>query len=203
MHMRLLIDEPLDGATNMARDAALLALLAHGGAPPTLRLYRWASPWLSLGRFQRAAAIDRAACSATGTQVVRRPSGGRALLHDNELTYALVLPTDSALGGGTITTSYQNISAGLCEALRRLGAAAALAPTAKRRPPSADRPLTAACYDAPAAFELAVAGAQADRQCAKAGSVARCCNTARSHLRHTPSDYARCCTTHRMILRSA
>lgn len=158
MNMRLLIDEPLDGATNMARDAALLALLTRGAAPPTLRLYRWASPCLSLGRFQRVAAIDRAACAATGTQVVRRPSGGWALLHDDELTYALVLPTDSALGNGTIMKSYQQISAGLCEALRRLGAAAELMPPGKRRPTTDERRPTAACYDAPAAFELAVAG---------------------------------------------
>ena len=57
---RILIDPPLDGATNMARDEALLVLHAHGEAPPTLRLYQWSPACLSLGRFQRSGEIDRA-----------------------------------------------------------------------------------------------------------------------------------------------
>src|SRR5439155_1505059 len=83
---RLLIDEPLDGAANMARDEAILIAQAAGAAPPTLRLYRWRPACLSLGRFQRSDQIDRAACERSGVEVVRRPSGGRAILHDDELT---------------------------------------------------------------------------------------------------------------------
>src|SRR6476646_4066745 len=95
---RLLIDQPADGAANMARDEAILSSQAGpssssgvtGAAQPTARLYRWRPACLSLGRFQRADAIDRAACARAGVAIVRRPSGGRALLHDAELTYAIV-----------------------------------------------------------------------------------------------------------------
>src|SRR5689334_16981845 len=126
---RLLIDEPLDGATNMARDGAIAAAHARGEAPPTLRLYRWRPACLSLGRFQRAGAVDRSACARARVQIVRRPSGGRALLHDDELTYAVVARDDHpALGGEGILASYRQISLALRDGLRRLGVAAELTP---------------------------------------------------------------------------
>lgn len=154
---RLIIDPPLDGATNMARDEALLVLHARGTAAPTLRLYGWAPACLSLGRFQRSGEIDRERCEAEGVAVVRRPSGGRALLHERELTYALVARDDSALGAGSISESYRRISAGLLAGLAHLGAYAALAPREDRRK-AKDEPQTAACYDSPAAYELVVDG---------------------------------------------
>ncbi|HEX9371094.1 MAG TPA: hypothetical protein VF897_08810, partial [Roseiflexaceae bacterium] len=86
---RLLIDEPDCGAANMARDEAIAAAHADGATRPTLRLYRWRPACLSLGRFQPSDEVDRAACALMGVDVVRRPSGGRALLHDAELTYAV------------------------------------------------------------------------------------------------------------------
>src|SRR5512132_640719 len=111
---RLLIDDFADGAANMARDEALAVVHASGVTPPTLRLYRWRPACLSLGRFQRSAAIDRAACARAGVQVVRRPSGGRALLHNDELTYAVIARADHPpLDGGAILESYRRISAAL------------------------------------------------------------------------------------------
>ena len=151
--MRLLIDPPLDGATNMARDEALLASHARGTAPATLRLYGWSPACLSLGRFQRSGEIDRGACERAGVAVVRRPSGGRALLHDCELTYTLVIGTDTPLGQGTICQSYQRISAGLLAGLLHLGAQATLAPSGRER-----QPANAACYATSAAYELLVDG---------------------------------------------
>jgi lipoate-protein ligase A len=182
---RLIIDEPADGAANMARDETLLAAHAGGATPPTLRLYRWRPACLSLGRFQRAGAIDRAACARAGVAIVRRPSGGRALLHDAELTYAVVARADHPLlGGESILATYWRISLALLAGLRRLGVDAELTPVTKdqrrktkdestsidAQPPELDtmthspfvlRPSSfgsAACFDTPAAFELAVGG---------------------------------------------
>lgn len=93
---RRLDDGALDGAENMARDEALLALRVA----PTLRFYRWARPTLSLGWFQEAAELPLAAVSARGGEVVRRMTGGKAILHEHELTYALCAPERGALGGG-------------------------------------------------------------------------------------------------------
>jgi len=93
---RLILDEPSDGAWNMAVDEALLESAADGGAA-TLRLYRWSTPTLSLGYFQSYA--DRAAHAASRDLVcVRRSSGGGALVHDAEVTYALVLPATAVRG---------------------------------------------------------------------------------------------------------
>lgn len=154
--MRLLIDPPLDGATNMARDEALLTSHARGTAGATLRLYQWSPACLSLGRFQRSGEVDRDACERAGVAVVRRPSGGRALLHDSELTYSLVVGTDTLLGQGTICHSYQRISGGLLAGLAHMGADAAL--VSRQQAASSRQPATAACYDAPAAYELVVDG---------------------------------------------
>jgi lipoate-protein ligase A len=171
---RLLLDDFADGATNMARDEAIAAIHAEGATPPTLRLYRWRPACLSLGRFQRADAIDRSACARAGVAVVRRPSGGRALLHDDELTYAVVARADHPLVvGGSIVESYRRISEALLAGLRRLGVDAELTPARKndeRRmmndevPAPADHrssflaQRSAACFDAPASYELTVGG---------------------------------------------
>lgn len=93
---RLLVDGPLAGAVNMARDEALLETRAL----PTLRFYRWAKPTLSLGYFQHAADLPLAAVRARGGEVVRRSTGGKAILHEHELTYSLCAPEQGALAGG-------------------------------------------------------------------------------------------------------
>ncbi len=92
--IRILNDPPLDGATNMARDEALLEAVGGGASPPTLRLYEWAAPTVSLGYFQKFDEFDALPPPVGRLQVVRRTTGGGAILHDRELTYALVLPLD-------------------------------------------------------------------------------------------------------------
>lgn len=152
---RLLIDGAERGATNMARDEAIAATCGRGAAPPTLRLYRWRPACLSLGRFQRSSELDRAACARAGVQVVRRPSGGRALLHDDELTYAVVAPLEHPLlGAGSILESYRQISLALLAGLHQLGVVAELTPVARQRAAAS----SAACFDAPASYELTVGG---------------------------------------------
>jgi lipoate-protein ligase A len=152
---RLIIDDPCDGATNMARDEAIATVHAAGATPPTLRLYRWQPACLSLGRFQRSGEIDREACARRSIAIVRRPSGGRALLHDEELTYAIIVRDDHPLlGGESILASYRQISLALRDGLRRLGVAAELTPVERERRAGG----SAACFDAPASYELTVVG---------------------------------------------
>jgi len=89
---RLLRQAPGPGRQNMAVDEALLESVGRSDSPPTLRLYGFAPPTLSLGRFQKAGElIDRELAARDGLTLVRRPTGGQAVLHDRELTYAVVL----------------------------------------------------------------------------------------------------------------
>lgn len=90
--LRLLSDLVLDGAVNMARDEALMTLVGEGKSPPTLRLYQWREPTISLGYFQRYADYLALPAPAGGLPVVRRLTGGGAILHDLELTYSIALP---------------------------------------------------------------------------------------------------------------
>lgn len=148
---RLLVSPPADGATNMAVDAALLADARRTGAA-TLRLYAWDRPTLSLGRHERARdRFDAAAIEDQGVGVVRRPTGGRALLHHREVTYSVTAPAALPMG-----ESYAAINAMLLDALRALGVAAV--PAAPARRPL--RPEGAACFAEPAAGELVVDGAK-------------------------------------------
>ncbi len=148
---RLLREAAQDGATNMATDAALLAHARRTGEG-VLRIYAWQRPTLSLGRHERARGLfDPARLDAAGVDVVRRPTGGRALLHHREVTYAVAAPALLPLGD-----SYAAINALLLGALGRLSVRAALAAPAARPL----RPDGAACFAEPAAGELVVGGAK-------------------------------------------
>ena len=129
MNWRLLITPPADGAANMALDEVLLNTVLAGG-PPTVRVYGWEPPCLSVGTNQPLAAqIDTEWCAANGITLVRRPTGGRAVLHDGpaELTYSLTaLESDGRVSGGVVE-SYRKISAGLVLGLGHLGIAARMA----------------------------------------------------------------------------
>jgi lipoyl(octanoyl) transferase len=122
---RLIIDGPVPGAANMALDRAVLASRRAGECPPTLRLYRWEVPTVTLGRFQPLEQVDLGACERHGLDVVRRPTGGRGVLHDDELTYSVVAHTDDDVPRG-VAASYRHLSAALAEAYRSLGVEAEL-----------------------------------------------------------------------------
>ena len=107
---RLIVDGDLPGALNMARDVAILEAVSDGESPPTLRLYGWNPPCLTLGRHQGVEAADLEFCSTEGIDVVRRPTGGRALLHHLELTYALVAP----FGTGPLPSGLQDAYRSIC-----------------------------------------------------------------------------------------
>ncbi len=162
---RLLVDpEPADGPTNMAVDQALLKAAARGG-PPSVRLYRWSSPTLSFGRNQPARGLyDTDDAARRGIGLVRRPTGGQAVLHDDELTYAVVAPIPVV---GKPRTAYASINGALVEGLRRLGVNADLAgggagaeeaagPRAGAGPQSRD--WMSACFRRPERGEVVVRG---------------------------------------------
>lgn len=117
---RLLLDGPTDAAENMARDRAVQLAVEQGIAPPTLRLYQWSRPTVTLGRHQSLEGIDLAACEQLGVDVVRRFTGGRGVLHDDELTYAVVARIADGIPRG-VAASYRYLCEPLAEAFRALG----------------------------------------------------------------------------------
>ena len=155
MTWRLLLDAAADGFTNMAVDEAILEAHLAGEVPPTVRFYRWRPACLSIGYFQRAAKeVDEDGCRRLGVDWVRRPTGGRAILHDVELTYSVVGGEGDATVEGGVLQSYRKISAALVSGLRRLGVPAEMAPEKMRGPGLG----SAACFDAPSAYEVTIHG---------------------------------------------
>ncbi|MBM4459166.1 MAG: lipoate--protein ligase family protein [Chloroflexi bacterium] len=154
MRWRLLLDGPAPGAHNMAVDEAIGRAISEGAAQPTLRFYDWHPPCVSLGRHQPWSAIDSVRCAALGYDIVRRPTGGRALLHTDELTYSIIAPADHPLVVGMVMDAYLRLSRGLLGGLARLGITAQAAPGA----PRADQEASAACFQAPSAYEIVVDG---------------------------------------------
>ncbi|MBO9540649.1 lipoate--protein ligase family protein [bacterium] len=127
-HWRLLLDEAASGARNMAVDEAILEAYRAGEAPPTLRLYDWATPTLSLGYAQKASDVAFDACAARGVEVVRRPTGGRAVLHGvGDLTYAVVASGAEGFPE-SVADSYCLIAKALIASLQTLGLDAELTP---------------------------------------------------------------------------
>lgn len=120
---RLILDGPVAGVRNMALDRAIQLSVDAGDAPPTLRLYRWKRPTVTLGRFQDAASVDLALCDTLGVDVVRRFTGGRGVLHDDELTYAVIARRADGVPQG-ISASYAYLCRGLVETYRLLGVGA-------------------------------------------------------------------------------
>jgi len=116
----------------MAIDEAILWAVAEGKSPPTLRFYGWEPPCLSIGYSQSMEGeVDVDKCREVGVDFVRRPTGGRAILHADELTYSVVAPQAEPRVVGGVIESYRRLSAGLVAGLRALGVDAyqALTPT--------------------------------------------------------------------------
>lgn len=118
---RLIDSGPCSASYNMALDEAIADRLRKDNAPPTLRLYGWDMPSVSLGCFQRASSINIHYCRANNIPVVRRPTGGRALLHGDELTYSVSARTDAELFTKGLLDSYRQISAAFITALYTMG----------------------------------------------------------------------------------
>jgi lipoate-protein ligase A len=149
---RLLLSPSAAGAANMAVDEAILNAVAEGGAPATLRFFRWAPPCLSLGYAQPLAEVDRARLRARGWDIVRRPTGGRAILHTDELTYSVVAPLAEPRVAGGVVESYRQLSAGLMRGLELLG----LPVRADKEydPPEGGPPKGPVCFEVPSNYEI-------------------------------------------------
>ena len=119
-YWRLIKSQASSAAYNMALDEALLSATSQKKSLPTLRLYSWQVPSLSLGYAQPAADVDQAELAKRGWQLVRRPTGGKAILHTDELTYSITAPLDDPLVAGSLLESYQRISRALQTALNLL-----------------------------------------------------------------------------------
>jgi len=151
MRWLLLLTPPYDGARNMALDEALLDR-ARASGEAVFRVYTWAEPTLSFGRNQTARGIyDAERARERGVSVVRRPTGGRALLHHREITYSVTAPL---LADGSLRESYARINRLLVGGLQRLGARVEVAMPAERSLPPSASP----CFERPATGELVVDG---------------------------------------------
>lgn len=142
----------------MAIDAALLDEVVNSSTSRTIvRFYCWRRPTVSLGRNQKIdRAVDMDYCTVNGIDVVHRPTGGRAVLHDDELTYA-VISNDSSYFGDTIYGNYKTVSEALCRGYNRLGVPAVLAPDTKNVNGFADG-ADLPCFMSPSRYELMVDG---------------------------------------------
>jgi lipoate-protein ligase A len=158
MTWKLIVDGTMDGARNMAIDAALLDEVEKSDSPKTIvRFYGWSIPTISLGRNQQInKAVDVEFCRTNGIDIVHRPTGGRAVLHDDELTYAVV-SNDTDQFGESIYANYKRVSEALCLAYNRIGVPAVLAPETRKLSPMAnegDPP----CFLSTSRYELMALG---------------------------------------------
>ncbi|BAJ63126.1 lipoate--protein ligase family protein [Anaerolinea thermophila] len=153
---RLLISPPARGAWNMAVDEALMEFCARGESHPVLRLYAWEPPCLSLGQAQPVGDVHRTRLAEKGWNLVRRPTGGRAILHTDELTYAVIAPATHEIMSGGLLESYMRISRFLLKALDHLAVPAV---SQKEYPlPEGANPKGPVCFEVPSNYEITVNG---------------------------------------------
>src|SRR6266446_3951861 len=149
---RFIQTEPLDAALNMAIDESMHLHHLEGAVPPTLRVFRWEQPSISLGRFQsieREIATER--CQQLGVALVRRPTGGRAVYHRDEFTYSIVTGKRDGVPAGVVA-AYAYLAQGLIAALQSLGVPAVLSDERVSKQPSA------ACFSSSTQADLTSGG---------------------------------------------
>jgi lipoate-protein ligase A len=151
---RLLVTPPARGAWNMALDEAILEACGRGDAPATLRLYAWEPACLSLGYAQPVEDVDLGRLQARGWDLVRRPTGGRAVLHTDEITYSVIASPGEARTSGTVLEAYNRIAAALVETLRLLD----LPVEIQERPQAGNNNSNPVCFEVPSTYEITVGG---------------------------------------------
>ncbi|MFJ7975093.1 biotin/lipoate A/B protein ligase family protein [Peribacillus sp. NPDC096379] len=147
-------------AFNMALDEALLNWHSNGEIPPVVRFYGWNPATLSIGYFQRAEKeINIAEVKRQGLGFIRRPTGGRAVLHEHELTYSVIVNEEYPDMPKNVTEAYRVISEGILMGFRNLGLDAYFAvPSTEKEKAALKEPRTSVCFDAPSWYELVVEG---------------------------------------------
>jgi lipoate-protein ligase A len=151
---RLLITPPARGSWNMAVDEAILEHLGRGESLPTLRLYAWDPACLSLGHSQPFADVDGTRLAERGWEVVRRATGGRAILHTDELTYSVTGNAEDPVLAGGVLESYSRIAQALFLALKSLGLPVEVK-EGKSNDPAVPNPV---CFEVPSTYEITVGG---------------------------------------------
>jgi len=142
----------------MALDEAAAAGVRSLGRQPTLRFYGWDMPSISIGCFQKISDIDVEYCEVSSLPIVRRPTGGRAILHDHELTYSFSVRTDLEPFKGGLLESYRRISEAFGLAFRKMGVSAQLKMRRERGAVLAGSPL---CFQSSSYGELLINGRKA------------------------------------------
>ncbi len=153
---RLLVTPAASGAWNMAVDEAILMAVGSDNAAPTLRLYAWEPPCLSIGYAQQISDVDLTRLHARGWDLVRRPTGGRAILHTDELTYAVIGQHSEPRLAGGVLESYQVLATALLEALQQLSIPAESESHADSSSSSTSH--GAVCFEVPSNYEITVGG---------------------------------------------
>lgn len=151
---RLLLTPPARGAWNMALDEAILEHIGRGESIPTLRLYAWEPACLSLGHAQPFSDVDLIRLEARGWEVVRRITGGRAILHTDELTYSVIAPNDEPRVAGSVLQSYNRLAQALLLAVKNLGLPVELQ-EGKSNDNASPNPV---CFEIPSTYEITVDG---------------------------------------------
>jgi lipoate-protein ligase A len=152
---RLLVHPPAKGSWNMAVDEAILDAVNSAEVLPTLRLYAWQPACLSLGHAQPFSEVDTRQTTENGWDIVRRPTGGRAILHVDELTYSVIAPQSEPRVKGGVLESYLRLSEALLEALRLLGLNPQANEIASHQNSKAPNPV---CFEVPSNYEITVNG---------------------------------------------
>lgn len=151
---RLLVTPQKRGAINMALDSVIADSVAKGLSPPTIRFYDWNPYCLSIGFNQTISEIEYVSCQELGIDVARRPTGGRAVLHAKEFTYAVIIPAGNPVFRKSILGTYQIISDWLLEGLRKLGINAQQ--SEKRDRDSVNPDYEKFCFALPLRYEIMV-----------------------------------------------
>ncbi|PLT35248.1 biotin/lipoate A/B protein ligase family protein [Bacillus sp. V5-8f] len=147
-------------AFNMAMDEALLNWHSKGEMPPVVRFYGWNPPTLSIGYFQKAEKeINLEEVKKLGVGFVRRATGGRAVLHEHELTYSVIVSEEYPDMPKNVTEAYRVISEGILRGFQNLGLDAYFAvPKSDSEKAALREPRSSVCFDAPSWYELVVEG---------------------------------------------
>lgn len=149
-----MITPPAPGAWNMALDESILEHIGCGESLPTLRLYAWDPPCLSLGHAQPFADVDTDRLNGRGWEVVRRLTGGRAILHTDEITYSVIGPNDEPRLAGTVLESYNRLAQALLLAVKELDLPVEMK-EGKAENSSTPNPV---CFEVPSTYEITVNG---------------------------------------------
>ena len=151
---------PCSPSYNMAMDEALLDWHSEGLIPPVIRFYEWNPATLSIGYFQSVEKeIDMEAVKGLGLGFVRRPTGGRGVLHEHELTYSVIVSESYPSMPATVTEAYRVISEGLLLGFQNLGLEAYFSvPNTNEQKENLKKPKSAVCFDTPSWYELVVEG---------------------------------------------